>query len=82
MTGMTGKLRLVVSSEKDVIAVPSTAVFADDDNANRHHVYISVEGADPRQQVVTVGLSSATKTHITSGLQAGDKILLTKPEAK
>ena len=82
MTGMTGKLRLVVSSEKDVIAVPSAAVFADEDNANLRHVYVFVEGAEPRQQVVTVGLSSATKTHIKSGLQPGDKILLTKPEAK
>jgi len=82
MTGMTGKLRLVLFSEKEAIAVPSTAVFADEDNTNLRYVYITVEGAEPRQQPVEVGLSSATKTHIKSGLQAGDKILLTKPEVK
>ena len=82
MTGMTGKLRLVLFSEKEALAVPSAAVFADEDNPNLHHVYVSAEGAEPRQQSVEVGLSSATKTHIKSGLKSGDKILLTKPEVK
>ena len=82
MTGMTGKLRLVQFSEKNVIAVPSSAVFADEENANLRYVYVSVEGAEPRKQTVEVGLSSASRTHIKSGLQAGDKILLAKPEAK
>jgi len=82
MTGMTGKVRLVQFLEKNVIAVPSTAVFADEENANLRNVYVSVEGAEPRKQTVEVGLSSASRTHIKSGLQAGDKILLAKPEAK
>ena len=82
MTGMTGQVRLVVASEPNVVAVPSTAVFADEDNPKLRFVYVSVEGAEPRKQMVEVGLSSATRTHIKSGLKAGDKILLAKPETK
>jgi multidrug efflux pump subunit AcrA (membrane-fusion protein) len=81
-TGMTGKVRLVQFSAKDVITVPSSAVFTEDENPNQHYVYVSVEGTEPRQQPVEIGFSSVTKTHIKSGLQAGDKILLTKPEGK
>ena len=82
MTGMTGKIRLVVFSEADVIAVPSSAVFADEDDPSLRYVYLAVAGGDPRKQSVEVGQSSATRTHIKSGLKTGDQILLTKPEAK
>ncbi len=80
MTGMTGKVRLVQFTAKDALAVPSVAVFTDEENPNQRYVYVSQEDQDPRKQIVEVGLSSATRTHIKSGLQAGDKILLTKPE--
>ena len=82
MTGMTGKIRLVVFSEADVIAVPSTAVFADEDDPSQRYVHLAVAGGEPRKQPVEVGQSSATRTHIKAGLKTGDQILLTKPEAK
>ncbi len=82
MTGMTGKMRLVVFSENDVLAVPSTAIFPDEDDPNLRYVYLAVAGDEPRKQTVEVGLSSATRTHIKSGLKTGDQILLTKPEVK
>ncbi len=82
MTGMTGKMRLVVFSEKDVIAVPSSAVFPDEDDPSLRHVYLAVAEGAPHPQPVEVGLSSATRTHIKSGLKTGDQILLTKPESK
>ena len=82
ITGMTGKVRLVQFSAPNVIAVPSSAVFIEDENPNQYYVYVSVEGMEPRRQTVEVGQCSATKTHIKSGLQAGDKILLEKPEEK
>lgn len=80
ITGMTGKVRLVQFSASEVIAVPSSAVFPDEENPNQHDVYVSVEGGEPRRQPVEVGHRSVTKTHIKSGLQTGDKILLEKPE--
>ena len=82
MTGMTGKMRLVVFSENDVLAVPSAAVFSDEDDPSLRYVYLAVAGGEPRKQTVEVGLSSATRTHIKSGLKTGDQILLTKPEVK
>ncbi len=82
MTGMTGKIRLVVFSEANVVAVPSAAVFADEDDPSQRYVYLAVAGGEPRQQSVEVGQASATRTHIKSGLKTGDQILLTKPEAK
>ncbi len=82
ITGMTVKVRLVVFSEKDVIAVPSSAVFTDEDDPQLRFVYLAVADGEPRKQTVEVGHSSATRTHIKSGLKTGDQILLTKPEAK
>ena len=82
MTGMAGKMRLVVFSENDVIAVPSTAVFTDEDDSSSRYVYLAIAGGEPRQQSVEVGQSSTTRTHIKSGLKTGDQILLTKPEGK
>jgi HlyD family secretion protein len=82
MTGMTGKMRLVVFSENDVIAVPSTTVFTDEDDSSLRYVYLAVAGGEPRMQTVEVGLSSATRTHIKAGLKTGDQILLTKPDSK
>ena len=82
MTGMTGKMRLVVFSENDVIAVPSAAVFSDEDDPSLRYVYLAVAGGEPRKQTVEVGQNSATRTHIKTGLKTGDQILLTKPETK
>ena len=82
MTGMTGKMRLVVFSEMDVIAVPSTAVFTEEDDPSLRYVYLAVAGGEPRKQTVEVGQNSATRTHIETGLKTGDQILLTKPESK
>ena len=75
-------MRLVVFSENDVLAVPSAAVFSDEDDPSLRHVYLAVAGGEPRKQTVEVGPSSATRTHIKSGLKTGDQILLTKPEVK
>lgn len=80
VTGMMGKVRLVMVSEKDALTVPVSAVFTDEENMNQHFCYVYQNGAEPRRQPVEVGLSSVTKTHIKSGLMAGDQILLTKPE--
>lgn len=82
ITGMTAKVRLVVFSENDVIAVPTSTVFADEDQPEKKYVWLAVADGDPRKQPVEVGLASATRTHIKSGLKAGDQILLAKPEEK
>jgi HlyD family secretion protein len=82
MTGMTAKVRLVVFSENDVIAVPTSTVFADEDQPEQKYVWLAVTDGEPKKLPVEVGLASATRTHIKSGLKAGDQILLTKPEEK
>lgn len=82
MTGMTAKVRLVVFSENDVVAIPTATVFADEDQPEKKYVWLAVADGEPKKQPVEVGLASATRTHIKSGLKAGDQILLTKPEEK
>lgn len=81
-TGMTAKVRLVVFSENDVVSVPTATVFADEDQPEKKYVWLAVANGEPKKQPVEVGLASATRTHIKSGLKAGDQILLTKPEEK
>lgn len=79
--GMTCKVTVAVVDQKDAIAVPTSAVFTDDDRPDQKWVAVSTgEGKKSEKRDVEVGPASASRTLIRSGLKAGETILLTKPE--
>ncbi len=79
--GMTCKVTVAVVDQKDAIAVPTSAVFSDEDRPDRKWVAVSTgEGMKPEKRDVETGPASASRTLIRSGLKAGETILLTKPE--
>lgn len=77
--GMTANASIVVSSKNGVLVVPNQAITPDrtagKDYVNR--VLTAPDGAQTTEKVeVTVGLKDDNNTEITSGLQAGDKVLI------
>lgn len=77
---MNCKVKVTAYSKPDALAVPSSAVFSEDTDADQKYVYVAVEGGEPRKQSVQIGEVSGDRTEVLSGLSAGDKILLQKPK--
>lgn len=75
--GMTGTANVIVASRQDVITVPNLAIRSQ--NGRR---YLQVLRNGKAEDVdVTFGLSNDTVTEVTSGLQAGDQVVLPAPRA-
>jgi multidrug efflux pump subunit AcrA (membrane-fusion protein) len=76
---MNCSVKLTAYSKPDALTVPASAVFSDDLDETKKHVYFAKEEGKHEKRDVKVGLTSGDKTEIVSGLAAGDKILLKKP---
>jgi cobalt-zinc-cadmium efflux system membrane fusion protein len=57
----------------NAVAVPDAAVLRDTDNMP--YVYIQTGASQFARRMVTLGESNGGKTHVVTGLQAGDKIV-------
>lgn len=60
----------------NVVSVPKEAIFRDNDGSV---VYVVTANGTVSRDVVT-GASSANRTHISSGIEAGERVLLSKPK--
>ena len=78
--GMKCTVRISVVKKEDALTVPKTAVFTDDLDDSAKFVYVPVEEGEPEKRTVTVGETSGDKVEVLSGLEAGEEILLKKPE--
>lgn len=76
--GMTCDVSLTAYQKSDAFAIPTSAVFYEDTDPEAAYVYVE-DGGEARKQPVTTGEVSKDKTEITSGLQDGDVVLLSKP---
>ena len=73
-TGMTANAGLVTANLHNVLLVPNRAIIADR-KAGKYYVN-QVQGKEIVQVEVTIGLRDNTYTEITSGLNAGDKLVI------
>jgi multidrug resistance efflux pump len=78
MPGMDCSVKLVPYAKADALTVPSTAVFADELDEDKHYVYVPGKDGKHEKRAVTVGKTSGNKTEILKGLKAGDEIVLEK----
>lgn len=70
--GMLVRVSLATATHQGVLTVPSTAVV---NRGGQSQVFVVVNGiATPR--TVSIGLSDGSRTEITSGLKAGDTIVV------
>src|ERR1700729_1835546 len=72
--GMTVTLEMTAKTVKDAIAAPSNAIFKNAEGAT----YVLVAGTDKKahQKVVQLGVRNSELTQITSGINAGDPIIV------
>jgi RND family efflux transporter MFP subunit len=72
--GMTVQVSITAASAKNAILVPKTAVFQSPEAGS----YVLIAGKDgiAHQKTIQLGLQGATETQITSGVAAGDSIIV------
>lgn len=79
MPGMACRIKLTAYSKDDAITLPNGAVFADDEDLSKRHVFVKTEIGHEKRSVKT-GRSTDKKTEILDGLNEGEVVLLKKPE--
>jgi HlyD family secretion protein len=82
MPGMACSIKLTPYLKEDALAVPPAAVFADESDEDKSHVFVAVKDGKPEKRPVKVGKRSGTKVEIVDGLKEGDEVLLENPEKK
>jgi HlyD family secretion protein len=72
--GMTVSIEITAKIVKDAIAAPSNAIFRNAEGAS----YVAIAGTDKKahQKVVELGVRNSELTQITSGVNAGDPIIV------
>jgi HlyD family secretion protein len=72
--GMTVGIEITSKTVKDVLVLPSSAVFKNADGAP----YVLVAGTDKKahQKLVQLGVKNPELTQITSGISAGDPVIV------
>ncbi len=73
--GMTANLVITTAKKDNVLVVPSTALLPK--GAGHAVQVVSADGKTTSEVDVQTGLSDGTNTEITSGLNAGDKVVTT-----
>jgi multidrug resistance efflux pump len=80
VAGMTGKVKIAAYYKADALTAPPKSVFRDDADDDKRYVFIVDKSGKHERRDVTVGRETEKAIEITSGLSAGDKILLEKPD--
>lgn len=73
--GMTAQCSIKIASAENVLIVPSTAIQQRD---REKYVLILIGGDKAVERVVTTGVSDSMNTAILSGLQEGEKVILSQ----
>lgn len=74
--GISANVDIPVESAQDVLAVVLSAVFSD---GNRRHVYIHKSDTEYEKRTITTGINNIHHVQITSGVEEGDTVRLTRP---
>jgi HlyD family secretion protein len=69
--GLYVYVAIVVEEHKDVLTLPSTAVFKDGEKA----LCVAVSGGRAHRKEIKVGLSDGKRTEVLSGLEEGERIV-------
>jgi HlyD family secretion protein len=70
--GSTVSMQIIVATKKGVLAVPQEALFQEGSN---NYVY-SIQGGSVHKTEVKIGIGNDTQQEISSGLKAGDLVVL------
>jgi len=70
--GYTVTIEIIVATKEGILAVPQEALFQE---GNKNYVY-QIQGGRLQKTEVTIGIGNDTHQEITSGLKAGDQVVL------
>ena len=70
--GMSVSASIITQVKQDVLIVPNSAVK---NQGGSYYVQVLNGGTAPVQQNVQIGIANSTETEITSGINAGDKVV-------
>jgi len=73
-TGMTANANLITSEKKEVLLVPNQAINADREKGT-YSVNL-ITGDSFAEVTVTIGARDSQNTEISSGLKAGDELMV------
>ncbi len=82
MPTMGVSVKLNVYSKDNALTLPSSAIFAEEDDEDQTYVWLYKSEGKPEKRSVKVGEKSGSKTEILEGLKEGDQVLQTKPEGE
>jgi HlyD family secretion protein len=71
--GQTGSVSVTIANATNVLSIPSTALFTGQNNATQVDVW---QAGQVYATTVTIGLVGSNLAQITSGLQAGEQVML------
>lgn len=80
VAGMTAEIKLTAYYNAAAVQAPASAVFTEPSDENARFVYVVGDDGKPQKRTVKVGHKQGDQIEIVSGLSAGEKILLEKPE--
>jgi len=80
VAGMACTVRIVAYEKKDALTVPAAAVFENPADGQRNLVYVKTGDNQSEQRTIVVGQKTDQTWEVVQGLNAGDEILLKKPE--
>lgn len=75
--GMTCRISIIAQSLKQVLTVPNLAVFSEDGG---EICYVLGKFREYEKRKVKLGIQNEDRVQIVSGLQAGEKVSLAKPD--
>lgn len=73
---MTANAEIILEEHADTLHIPEAAITYDAQRAASVQVFDAAAPGGRRTVPVTIGISNGTRTEITSGLQAGDRVVL------
>jgi RND family efflux transporter MFP subunit len=82
MPGMTCEVKITAYEKADAIAVPPSALSADETDEQKQFVYVVGKDGKSKRQPVTVGKRTEKQVEVLSGLKEGDEILTEAPKDK
>lgn len=74
--GMYAEVDLTLQKHNDVLAVPVTAVDVSGTNSSAGHVLMVTPEGQIERRKVALGLETASKVEVRSGLEAGDMVVI------
>lgn len=78
--GLTGTVEVTCQEAEDVLVIPAQALYPEDDQS--YYVYVLDAQGQPEKREVETGIVTVASAEIRSGLEEGEKVILSSVETE